>query len=216
MLNLNVIVEYGHPYISSNLQILRVKFTTARYLTPRLYSQRYTFANTQKMSTKLVLTAPSVSLCEQTVELLRSLGIGDESIGVIASDQTTLPSLPSAELMENDIIPAVQRGGTAGALTGVIAGLGVALAAPGFVIGGAGLALAAVGGASFGALASGLIGTSVPNSHLQQYQEALEQGELLLIVDVPDTLEESIKKSLIQRFPSLRVEGDLSGTAPIK
>lgn len=167
------------------------------------------------MSTKIVFTAQSVSLCEQIVELLHSLGITDESIGVIASDRTPLPSLPDADLMENDVIPAVQRGGAVGALTGIVAGLGMTFAAPGFVIGGAGLAVAALGGASFGALASGLIGTSVPNSHLQEYQEALEQGELLLIVDVPDDNEESIKKSLSQRFPSLRMESELPGTAPI-
>jgi len=167
------------------------------------------------MSTKIVLTAHSVSLCEQIVEFLRSLGITDESIGVIASDKTPLPSLPDADLMESDVIPAVQRGGTVGALTGIVAGLGMTFAAPGFVIGGAGLALAALGGASFGALASGLIGASVPNSHLQEYQEALEQGELLLIVDVPDDHEESIKKSLLQRFPSLSMKGELPVMAPI-
>jgi hypothetical protein len=167
------------------------------------------------MSTKIVFTAQSVPLCEQIVELLHSLGITDESIGVIASDKTSLPSLPGADLMENDVIPAVQRGGAVGAITGVVAGLGMTFAAPGFVIGGAGLALAALGGASFGALASGLIGTSVPNSHLQEYQEALEQGELLLIVDVPDDHEESIKKSLTHRFPSLKIEDELPGTAPI-
>ena len=167
------------------------------------------------MSTKLVFTAQSVSMCEQIINSLRSLGITDESIGVIASDKTPLPSLPAADLMENDVIPAVQRGGTVGALTGVVAGLGMTFAAPGFVIGGAGLALAVLGGASFGALASGLIGTSVPNSHIQEYQEALEQGELLLIADVRNDQEEPIKKSLSQRFPSLKMEGTLPGRAPI-
>jgi len=123
------------------------------------------------MSKKIVFTAESVPLCEQMVELLHSRGIDDDSIGVIASDQTPLPSLPNADLMENDAIPAVQRGGTVGAITGVVAGLGMTVATPGFVIGGAGLALAALGGGSFGALASALIGASVPNSHLQEYQE---------------------------------------------
>ena len=167
------------------------------------------------MSTKIVFTAQSVPQCEQIVSLLRSLEVTDESIGVIASDQTALPSLPGADLMQNDVIPAVKRGGAAGALTGVVAGLGMTLAAPGFVIGGAGLALAALGGASFGALASGLIGTSVPNSHLQEYLEALKQGQLLLVVDVPDEREEYIKKSLSNRFPSLKMVGELPGAVPI-
>ncbi len=168
------------------------------------------------MSTKLVFTAKSVAMCEQIVDSLRTLGIAEESIGVIASDRTPLPTLPDADLMENDIIPAVQRGGAIGAVTGVVAGLGMTIVTPGFVIGGAGLALASLGGASFGALASGLIGTSVPNSHITEYEEALLQGELLLIVKVPDDQEEYYKRTLSQRFPELRLEGELPDTAAIK
>lgn len=167
------------------------------------------------MSSTLVFTVQSVSLCEQIVDSLRSFDLSDESIGVIASDETPLPSLPDADLMENDVIPAIQRGGTVGALTGVVAGLGMTFAAPGFVIGGAGLALAALGGASFGTLASGLIGASVPNSHLREYEQALAKGELLLIVKVPDDREQCIKRSLLQRYPALRLDGELPGSAPV-
>lgn len=168
------------------------------------------------MSTKLVFTAHSVSLCEQIVDSLRSLGVTDESISVVASDQTPLPSLPDADLLENDVVPAIQRGGAVGALTGVVAGLGMAFAVPGFVVGGAGLALAALGGASFGALASGLIGASVPNSHLQEYQDALAEGSLLLIAQVHDDHEQSIKRTLLLQYPTLNLEEELPRTAYVK
>jgi|GEM_PF-704245 len=168
------------------------------------------------MSAKLVFTVSSAQLGEEVVNRLRTLGVEDDAIGFIANEGTTLSNLPEADLLQNDVIPAIKRGGTAGALVGVVAGLGVsAAAAPGLLVGGAGLALATLGGASFGTLVSALVGAAVPNRHLEEYEELLGKGELLLIVDVTDKDRAAIKKSLQEDFPSLKLEDTLPPATPI-
>jgi hypothetical protein len=52
------------------------------------------------------------------------------------------------------------------------------------VFGGGTVLALALAGSVIGAWAAGMIGTDVPNSRLQKFMPAIEQGEILLMVDV--------------------------------
>jgi len=169
---------------------------------------------------KLLFLVPDVDTAKGVVTTLRQHGLEDEDIGVLANSETRVESLPEADVEDDsDVLPAFARGVAAGGATGLVAGL-AALAFPGLglVAAGAGAAMVAtttLGGASFGAFTSALIGTSVDNSQLQEYEEAIERGELLIVADVKEDERRmnEIKKALSEAYPSLSLEGK-KGTPP--
>ena len=159
---------------------------------------------------KLLFLAPDVETAQAAIATLRRHGLGDDELGVLANDATRVESLPDADVEDDsDVVPAFARGIAAGGATGLVAGL-AALAFPpvGLVAGGAALvATTTLGGASFGAFASALVGTSVENSQLREYEEAVGRGEILVIADVEEERMDAIRADLVGEHPSLSFEG---------
>ena len=88
-----------------------------------------------------------------------------------------------------------------GGATGLLAGL-VAIALPtGLVLGGGALFAITLAGAGVGALASSMIGSSIGNRRIEQFQEAIERGEFLLMVDVPRDRVEEIEAIIKKHHP---------------
>ena len=143
------------------------------------------------------------------VDVLHDMGITDESISVIAREGTPLEDLPDAQQEDDsDVVPAFARGAATGGVTGLLAGIGAVVFAPaGIVLGGAAVVAAAVGGASFGAFASGLIGASVPNSQLREYEDAVAAGQYLMIVEVEDERLEPLKARLTESHAHVKLQG---------
>lgn len=143
------------------------------------------------------------------VDALHGMDIGDDSISVIAQEGTSLEDLPDAQQEDgSDVLPAFARGAATGGVTGLLAGLAATVFAPaGIVLGGAAVVAATIGGASFGAFASALIGTSVPNSQLRDYEDAIAAGQYLMIVEVEDEEFENVKTRLGQSHAHVRFQG---------
>ena len=143
------------------------------------------------------------------VDVLRGMDISDEVISVIAKEGTPLEDLPDATQEDaSDVIPAFARGGAVGGSVGLIAGLAATVFAPaGIVLGGAAVVAAALGGASFGAFASGLIGTSVSNSQLRQYEDAVAAGQYLIVAEVEEDRVEALKARLRESHADVEIKG---------
>ena len=62
-------------------------------------------------------------------------------------------------------------------------------------------------GALAGAWISSMIGVNVPNSQLKNFHRAVEQGEILLLVDVPKKRAGDIKELVRQHHPEAGFEG---------
>jgi len=60
---------------------------------------------------------------------------------------------------------------------------------------------------------AGLGFTNVPNTHLGEFQDALAHGEILLMVDVPETQVARIEKQVHHQHPEAAVGGVGWGTA---
>jgi len=71
------------------------------------------------------------------------------------------------------------------------------------------LGSALVGGL-FGAWVSSMVGCAVPNSRLKEFQQAIDDGKLLLMVDVPEYRVGDIRDLLHRRHP----EGEDRGIDP--
>jgi hypothetical protein len=62
---------------------------------------------------------------------------------------------------------------------------------------------------------AGLRFTSVPNTHLGEFQDALAHGEILLMVDVPETQVAEVEKQVHHRHPEATVGGVGWGTTAL-
>ena len=158
---------------------------------------------------RLYFLLPDVKTAEQVVKELLLARVEERHIHVLAKEGVELGDLPEANLFQkSDFVPAVERGLAVGGATGVLAGLAAMTFPPaGLVLGGGALLGIALAGAGVGAWISGMIGADVPNSRLKQFEEAIEKGEILMMVDVPKERVEEIEEMIRKAHPETEVEG---------
>lgn len=138
------------------------------------------------MKRRLYFLLPDVGRARQILDKLLLARIEERHIHILARDGTPMDGLPAANLLQrSDFLHGIEIGLAAGGATGILAGLLTLLLMPGDMALGGGTVLAlALAGAGIGAWASGMIGTDVPNSQLRKFMPAVEQGQVLLMVDV--------------------------------
>ncbi|HKJ70298.1 MAG TPA: DUF1269 domain-containing protein [Gammaproteobacteria bacterium] len=158
---------------------------------------------------RLYFLVPDIELARNIVRELLVARVEEKHLGVIAREGTPMEELPEASITEtSDVVKAAERGGAVGAATGVLAGV-VATAFPpaGLVLGGGAVLAMGLAGAGVGAWASSLIGVSAPNSELREFEQAVEQGQILMLVDVPGERREEIKALIARHHPEVLIAG---------
>ena len=119
------------------------------------------------------------------VGALRAKGIDERCISLIARADVQLEKIPDRYLDDStDFMPALGRGAALGGVAGMFAGI-VAMAIPplGIAIGGAALLGFFAGGALVGAWSCALVGASVPNETRRKFEDEIEAGRTLLVID---------------------------------
>ena len=160
---------------------------------------------------RLYFLVPTIESATQIVDELLLARVDERHLHVAAKDHHALhdANLPEANLLqESDFVPAVERGLAVGGSTGIVAGL-VALTFPpaGLVLGGGAILGMGVVGAGFGAWVSGMIGISAENSQLKQFEQAISEGQLLLMIDIPKERIDEITGLVKKHHPEAEVEG---------
>jgi len=157
---------------------------------------------------RIYFLVPNIEITRKIVDELLLARVEERHIHVLAKRGTPLEDLPEATfLQKTDFIPALERGIAVGGMTGMLAGL-VAVALPtGLVLGGGAVLAISLLGAGFGAWASSMIGASIGNSQIQAYEEAMERGELLVMIDVPRDRVEEIEELIKKHHPEAECEG---------
>lgn len=69
-------------------------------------------------------------------------------------------------------------------------------------------------GAGFGAWTAAMIGIAEPNARLQRFREAIQEGQILIMADVPALREQEIEEMVARHFPTADLEG-AEPTTPI-
>ena len=135
---------------------------------------------------RLCFLSPNVEHTRQVVDALKANDIPETQIYVIAKEGIAIEALPDAGPEDNDFLPAYERGIAIGGTGGLLAGL-IAMVFPAaeLVVGGAALLLFGLFGAGIGGLLTGMAGASFHSSRLEQFEESINQGKLLVMVDVP-------------------------------
>lgn len=162
---------------------------------------------------RLYFLLPDISITHELVNKLLLSHVEERHIHVIAKEGIAMEDLPEASLLQkSDFIPAVERGVALGAVTGLLAGM-VAMAFPpaGMVLGGGAVFAIGATSAGIGGWISSMIGSSVPSSRLKNFVDAIENGEILALVDIPRTRVDEIEELVKKHFP----QADIEGTEPM-
>jgi hypothetical protein len=158
---------------------------------------------------RIYFLVPDVERARRVVNDLLLARVEEHHIHVLAKEGIALEGLPEASFMQkSDFVPALERGLAVGGASGILAGL-VAVTFPpaGLVLGGGALLGIALAGAGMGAWISSMIGMDVPNRQLKHFQHAVEQGEILMLVDVPKARVNEIEKLVKGHYPEAEIEG---------
>lgn len=134
--------------------------------------------------------------------------VEEKHIHVIAKRGTPLEDLPEANLLQkSDFVPAVEQGLALGGATGLLAGLvAVALPPASTVIAGGVLLATGLAGAGVGAWLSGMVGMSIGNRRIKEFEDAIEAGEFLVLADVAAERVDEIETLIKQHIPQVEVE----------
>jgi hypothetical protein len=99
---------------------------------------------------------------------------------------------------------AVPLGGATGLLCGLV---GLALQPHLVVAGGAVLLATSLAGVGVGVYLGGMVGLNIGSSRLKAFEQAIERGELLVIVDVPRDRVDEITERIRKAHPKAEPEG---------
>jgi hypothetical protein len=119
------------------------------------------------------------------------------------------PDLPEAGVgQKTDLVHAAQLGLGIGAILGALAGVWAYLDSPSGLVLKQGVILGAtLFGAFFGAWAASLVGAAVPNSKLKPFEQDIERGRTLMMVDVPFRRVQEISELVARRHPEALSRG---------
>jgi hypothetical protein len=160
---------------------------------------------------RLYFLIPDVESAKQIVDELLLARIEERHIHIVAKDHFALEKahLPEAGLFEeSDFVPALERGLAVGGVTGLLAGIAAVTFPPaGLILGGGAVLATSLLGAGLGAWVASMIGVSVPNSQLDKFHDAIDKGELLILIDVPKDRAGEISELVKQHHPEAHVEG---------
>ena len=162
------------------------------------------------MRRRIYWLLPDLASARRTMNDLLLDRIAEQHIHFVAKEGADMTGLHAANLLQtSDVVRAAQAGLIIGGGAGVVAGVLAAVFFP--IVGDEpqwGIAaVLAMAGAAIGAWASSMIGVSTPSNRLTRFQPAIEEGQILLMVDVPSSRVEELEARLRATHPEARHEG---------
>ncbi|WP_150265489.1 YsnF/AvaK domain-containing protein [Paenibacillus tepidiphilus] len=145
------------------------------------------------MNKKIVGVFYTEHEASSAIEDLKAHGFQTEDISVIARNKDDVESISNetGTKAPEGIASGAATGGVLGGVTGLLAGIG-ALAIPGIgpIIAAGPIAATLAGaavGAGTGGLVGGLIGLGIPEDEAQTYDNYVDEGRILVMVDTDDS-----------------------------
>jgi hypothetical protein len=163
------------------------------------------------MSRRIYWLMPDLESARRAVDDLLLARVAVQKIHCVGREGMNMSGLhPANVLQTTDVIYAAEAGLLIGGTLGVVVGVLVAMYYPigeGTLQWGMVAVLGGLGGL-FGAWSSSMIGISVPSHRLKRFEADIEEGQILLMVDVPSLRVEPIEALLRAAHPEARFEGE--------
>ncbi len=161
------------------------------------------------MRRRLYFMLPDVPSARKMLDTLLLARIEERYMHFHAKDGTLLPDMPEASYVQKtDLIHGMESGMVIGAGAGLLGGILLVLFPPeGLRLEVVAILATAFGGGLFGTWASGMVAAAIPNSRLRQFQEGIERGQVLLMIDVPLRKVGDIEELIERNNPSAKFGG---------
>lgn len=155
------------------------------------------------MRRRLYFMVPSTAAAKRIRDELLLNRIEDSHIHVLAKDGVPLEGLHEASVLQKtDFVHGAETGLAIGGAVGILAGLAAILFPPaGVNLQLVTILVTALIGAAFGAWVSSMVASSIPNSRLRTFEAGIESGRVLMMVDVPGSRVDEIKRRVISQHP---------------
>ncbi|HMA32683.1 MAG TPA: DUF1269 domain-containing protein [Casimicrobiaceae bacterium] len=161
------------------------------------------------MRRRLYFLMPDPASARRMMDDLLLARVEERHIHFLAKRGTPMDGLHEANhLQKSDLVHGAQVGLALGTVLGLVVGallVNLLVTADRWqvvTVLGAGL----VGGL-LGSWVASMVGSSVPNSRLTQFAQAIEQGKLLLMADVPERRVAEVREKLRLRHPEAEDRG---------
>ena len=164
------------------------------------------------MRRRLYFMVPDTRSARQIRDELLLARIEDGHVHVMARDGVSLDGLHEANVLQkSDFVHGAETGLAVGGGIGIIAGLVAVFFPPaGVDLQLVTILLTALIGAAFGAWVASMVASSIPNSRLKAFESAITAGHVLMLVDVPSSRVDEVRKLIAAHHP----EAMSSGTEP--
>ena len=161
------------------------------------------------MRRRLYFVLPDLASAIKTANDLLLARIEDREMHFLGRRGMSLGKLHEASYFQkSDIVRGAEMGFVIGGALGTLAGTWLYLSQPlGFQLQMVVILVAAVIGSLFCAWAGSLIAVSAPNSRLARFAREIDDGKILLMVDVPSGRIEEIQALVAQRHPESAAHG---------
>lgn len=162
------------------------------------------------MRLRMYVTLPDVPSARKLADDLLLARIEDRRMRFLARRGTNLAELPEASFLDKtDTVHGAFVGMVIGGLMGaLLGGLLVTFPPNGVSLEMVAVLVTTIVGAFLGAWMSSMVGLQVPNSRLTRFARELEEGHVLLILDVPVARSEEIRAIIARTHPEAMDRGN--------
>jgi hypothetical protein len=156
---------------------------------------------------RIYFVVPDLETSRTIVTELEQAEIAEKHIHIVAAENVSLEDLPEASLLQkSDFLAALERGIPLGAVTGLLAGLVTIIVPGGVAMGGGALLASMAAGAGVGSWLGSMVALDIPNSRHRDFQQAVERGEFLMLIDIPKERVAEIEKLVLAHHPNADLE----------
>jgi hypothetical protein len=161
------------------------------------------------MRRRLYFMLPDIRSARAMLDELLLKRIEERRMHFMAREGTLPSDMPDASfLQKTDLVHGAQMGSMIGGGAGLLVGTLLVMFPPeGLSLQTIAILIAALGGAVFGAWASGMNAAAIPNSRLAAFTDRIERGQVLLIVDLPLSRVQEIEDMIAKRHPEVSFGG---------
>jgi hypothetical protein len=157
---------------------------------------------------RIYFLIPNIEITKKIVDDLLLARVNESHIHVLAKRNTPLENLPEASfLQKSDFVPALAQGMAVGGLVGTVFGFAAMAFSGSLHLNGGMVLVSALLGVGFGAWVSSMVGSSIGSRRLKQFAQAIENGDFLMMVDVPSQRVEGVEAMIKDKYPRAHFEG---------